>query len=68
MVSFISMGDRKLEIIAKTLIDIGKAIFIAGIISNFFEKFSVGIRIGLFVFSFFCIALGLYIHPNGGKK
>ena len=62
------MGDKKLEIIAKIIIDIGKALFVAGIISNFFEKFSLELRIGLFIFSIGCMVIGIFIHPNGGKK
>ena len=62
------MGDKKLEIIAKTIIDIGKAVFVAGIISNFFEKFSLELRIGLLAFSWTCMIIGIVIHPNGGNK
>jgi len=68
MIGFILISNKKLEIIAKTILDLGKAIFIAGIVSNFFDKFPLALRIGLFAFSLICVTIGIFIHPNGDEK
>jgi len=61
------MIDSKIEFIAKTFNDIGKAIFIAGLIGNFFPTLPTEYRITLGVLSFILMAISIVIFP-GGKK
>ena len=69
MVRFVSMGDKKLEIIAKTIIDLGKAMFITGLASKFFNTLVSSPVVGFFIWisSIIVIIIGIIIHPNGGK-
>ena len=64
------MGDRKLEIIAKTIIDLGKAMFIAGLASKFFNGLVTNAAVGFIIWisSFILIIIGIIIHPNGAKN
>ena len=62
------MGERKLEFIAKTFNDIGKAVFVAGLVSNFFPNLPIKHRVVVGILSFVFMAVSILIHPGGGDK
>ncbi len=53
----------KIEFIAKTITDLGKAIFVVGLASYFFEKFPFGWRIAITILSILFIFAGIVIYP-----
>ena len=62
------MNERKLEFISKTITDIGKAIVIASIISNFFKEMPVDMAFLIISFGLLLIFIGFIIYPAGGEK
>ncbi len=60
-------SERKIEFIAKTITDLGKAIFVVGLASAFFEKFPLGWRVTIGMASVILIFAGIVIYPGGGK-
>jgi len=60
-------SDRKIEFIAKTITELGKAIFVVGLASAFFEKFPFGWRVTISAVSVLLIVVGIVIYPGGGK-
>ena len=62
------MSEHKLEFIANTFNDIGKAVFVAGLISNFFPTLPMQQRISIGILSFVFMAVSILIHPNRGDK
>ena len=64
----LSLGERKLEFIAKTFNDIGKAVFVAGLVSNFFPNLPTEHRVVIGVLSFVFMAVSILMYPNEGDK
>lgn len=63
-----SLTEKKIEFIAKTATDLGKALIILGFASVFFEKFPIHLRIFFSLSSFALLVLGIFIFPGGGEK
>ena len=61
------MNERKLEFIARTITDIGKAIVIASIISNFFKEMPVGVADLIILIGVLLMLTGTILYP-GGKQ
>ena len=59
---------RKLEFIAKTIADLGKAIVAVGLASYLFEKFPMGWRVAFGVLSVVLIFAGILIYPEEGGE
>lgn len=59
---------RKLEFIAKTVTDLGKAIFVVGIASYFFERFSLVWRVLFSIISIGMIFVGFLMYPEEGGE
>lgn len=60
---------RKMEFIAKTITDVGKAVFVVALVSSFFEKFLWFWRIGITFSSIVFILVGIFIYPaEGGNE
>lgn len=61
--------ERRIEFIAKTITDLGKAIFVVGLASYFFERFPFIWRITVTILSVLFIFAGILIYPEeGGEK
>ena len=56
--------EKKIEFIAKTITDLGKAIFVVGLASYFFEKFPFLSRIAIPIISVIFIVIGILIFPE----
>jgi len=61
------MGNRKIEFIAKTLNDIGKAVFVAGLVSNFFPNLPMMFRAIVGILSLIFILTSIFLYPSGDK-
>ncbi len=57
-------AERKIEFIAKTITDLGKAIVVVGLASYFFEKFPFVWRITVSILSVVLIFAGIFIYPE----
>ena len=57
----------KIKFISGTITDLGKAIFVLGFASYFFEKFPVVWRIVISCSSILFIFMGILIYPERGK-
>ncbi len=62
------LQDTKIEFIAKTITDLGKAIFVVGLASYFFEKFPFVWRITISILSIIFIFAGIFFYPERGEK
>ena len=56
--------EKKIEFIAKTITDLGKAIFVVGMAGYFFEKLPVMFRVSIGVLSVLFIFAGIIIYPE----
>lgn len=64
-----SRKTDKIEFIAKTITDLGKAILVVGFASSFFEKFPMTLRIMVALLSIGFIFGGIFLYPSqGGRK
>jgi len=54
----------RLEFIAKTVADLGKAILTVGFASYFFERLPVSLRIGFSVLGALLVIVSIFIHPR----
>ena len=61
-----AMPKQRIEFIAKTFTDLGKALFVLGVASTFFEKFPFVWRIVLTAFSVVLILVGILLIPIEG--
>ena len=52
------------EFIAKMIVDLGKTIFAVGLASYFFEKFSIGVRICLWLTCMGLLVWSIFIQPK----
>ena len=59
-------SPQKLGFIAKTVTDLGKAVFVAGLVSAFFEQFPLAWRIVISVLSVVFIVAGVILYPEQG--
>ncbi len=60
---------RKIEFIAKSTMDVGKAVFVVGLASRFFEQFSnIWLRIVISFLSMVLIFVGVFLFPNDGGR
>ena len=57
-------SEKKIEFIAKTITDLGKAVVAVGLASYFFEKFPLMWRITVGVLSILLIVTGIAIYPE----
>ena len=62
------LQERKIEFIAKTTTDLGKAIFVVGLASYFFEKFPFIWRMLISIISILFIFVGIVIYPERGEE
>ena len=62
------LKEGKIEFIAKTITDLGKAIFVVGLASQFFEKFRFGWRFTISVMSIVLMVAGIVLYPEGGEE
>lgn len=60
----IVLSENKIEFIAKTIADLGKAMVVVGLASTFFERFPLPWRIGISVLSVVSIFAGIWIYPE----
>ena len=58
-----SQYDKK-KFIAKTVTDIGKAIFVVGFASYFYERFPIGWRIIISIINVMLIFSGIIMYPE----
>ena len=63
-----SSQGRRVEFIAKTLTDLGKAILVVGLASYFFEKFSPLWRVVFTISSVVLIVIGILLYPAEGGE
>jgi len=61
------ISEHRREFIAKLICDLGKTIFAVGLGSYFFEKFSINVKIGLWVFFSISMVLSVFIQPEKAK-
>jgi len=60
--------EKKIEFIAKTITDLGKAVVVVGLASYFFEKFPFVWRIAISIFSVVLIFTGILMFPEKGEE
>lgn len=58
--------QRKIEFIAKTVTDLGKAVLVVGLASAFFEKFPMAWRVAISLISIVFIFVGVFLYPEDG--
>ncbi|MBI3305351.1 hypothetical protein HYZ80_03475 [Candidatus Parcubacteria bacterium] len=63
-----SWPEGKIAFIAKTITDLGKAIFVAGLVSQFFEKFPWGWRMTISIMSLVLLVGGIVLYPEGSEE
>ena len=61
------INEHRREFIAKLISDLGKTIFAVGLASYFFEKFSVYVKIGLWLVFAISILVSIFICPGQSK-
>ena len=62
------MNERKLEFIARTITDIGKAIVIGSIIGNFFHELPFMVAILIIGLGILLMFIGIILYPDGEKQ
>ena len=61
-------ATRKLEFIAKTITDVGKAVFVVGLASSFFAQFSLVWRLTISILSVAFVVGGVALYPEEGES
>lgn len=60
--------EDRVEFIAKTITDLGKAIFVVGLASYFFKEFPFLWRVTISILSIVFIVTGILIFPQKGGE
>jgi len=58
------IDEARREFIAKMIADLGKAIFIVGLASYFFEKFPTPLKLVLFIICMISLVGSVFIQPR----